>query len=252
MCRSRLVVIRRSFVIFILVFIYSAVGFNLSAQAQSKSSEEVIDGQAAAIDEPDFRALNFLVRLGFKETDNPTEDEIKKAYRRLALKYHPDIQPDNPEALAKFLAYTEAFEVLTNRGSARRAPDPFDIWSDPVWEQMYRERVAEMNRQAEEMRQVAQAGVNRLIRFFVRGGTGAIVAPLAIAAVAHISGMHFNGFPFIPFVGLGAATALFSFSGNEAVHIRHPVRAGIKQGIVRGAIVGGCLGALFLLGPKIF
>jgi len=41
-------------------------------------------------------------------------DEIKKAYRRLAMKYHPDRNPDDPEAEHKFKACKEAYEVLTD------------------------------------------------------------------------------------------------------------------------------------------
>jgi molecular chaperone DnaJ len=40
--------------------------------------------------------------------------EIKKAYRKLALKYHPDRNPDDPEAEAHFKEASEAYEVLTN------------------------------------------------------------------------------------------------------------------------------------------
>jgi molecular chaperone DnaJ len=41
-------------------------------------------------------------------------DEIKKAYRRLAMKYHPDRNPDDPEAEHKFKACKEAYEILTD------------------------------------------------------------------------------------------------------------------------------------------
>lgn len=42
------------------------------------------------------------------------EDSIKKAYRRLAKKYHPDLNPDDHEAEAKFKEANEAYEVLTD------------------------------------------------------------------------------------------------------------------------------------------
>lgn len=48
--------------------------------------------------------------LGVKK--DATEDEIKKAYRKLAIKYHPDRNPDNAEAEEKFKEAAEAYDVL--------------------------------------------------------------------------------------------------------------------------------------------
>ena len=43
---------------------------------------------------------------------NATEQEIKKAYRRLARKYHPDVNKDDEKATEKFKEINEAYEVL--------------------------------------------------------------------------------------------------------------------------------------------
>jgi len=50
--------------------------------------------------------------LGLDRTASP--DELKKAYRQLALKYHPDRCPDDPDAEERFKEASEAYEVLCN------------------------------------------------------------------------------------------------------------------------------------------
>lgn len=47
-------------------------------------------------------------------------DEIKRAYRRLAVKYHPDHNPDDPGAEDRFKALTEAYAVLSDSDKRRR------------------------------------------------------------------------------------------------------------------------------------
>ncbi|MDZ7773465.1 MAG: molecular chaperone DnaJ [Balneolaceae bacterium] len=51
---------------------------------------------------------------------NADQDEIKKAYRKLAMKYHPDRNKDNPEAEEKFKAASEAYEVLRDPETRQR------------------------------------------------------------------------------------------------------------------------------------
>ncbi|EKX49340.1 hypothetical protein GUITHDRAFT_42983, partial [Guillardia theta CCMP2712] len=57
-------------------------------------------------------------------TKDASDNDIKKGYYKQARKWHPDKNPDNPEAELKFKAISEAYEVL----------------SDPQKRQIYNER----------------------------------------------------------------------------------------------------------------
>ena len=56
---------------------------------------------------PDYYAI-----LGIHQ--NATSGQIKVAYRRLALQYHPDKNPENQLAEKQFIEITEAYEVLSD------------------------------------------------------------------------------------------------------------------------------------------
>ena len=51
---------------------------------------------------------------------NATGAEIKKAYRKKAIEFHPDKNPDNKEAETKFKEAAEAYEILSNQDKKAR------------------------------------------------------------------------------------------------------------------------------------
>lgn len=65
--------------------------------------------------------------LGVKK--NASEDEIKKQYRKLAKKYHPDLHPDDDQAQDKFKEVNEAYEVLGDK-EKRKQYDTFGSSAD--------------------------------------------------------------------------------------------------------------------------
>jgi curved DNA-binding protein len=57
-----------------------------------------------------------------------TQDEIKKAYRALAVKHHPDKNPNNKEAEEKFKVINEANEVLSSAEKRKKYDELGENW----------------------------------------------------------------------------------------------------------------------------
>ena len=70
--------------------------------------------------------IDYYKILGIKR--DATQEEIKKAYRRLAKKYHPDINKDDPQAKSKFQEINEANEVLGDPEKRRRYDEYGENW----------------------------------------------------------------------------------------------------------------------------
>lgn len=74
-------------------------------------------------------------RMGYKDyyqilgvPRNASEKDIKQAYRRLARKYHPDVNPGNKQAEEKFKEISEAYEVLSDKEKRAKYDQFGEYW----------------------------------------------------------------------------------------------------------------------------
>jgi curved DNA-binding protein len=63
-------------------------------------------------------------------TKSASEADIKKAYRKLARKYHPDLNPNDKEAEHKFKEINEANEVLSHPENRKKYDQYGENWKD--------------------------------------------------------------------------------------------------------------------------
>ncbi len=73
-----------------------------------------------------------------------SHDELRKAYRQLARRWHPDLHPNEPEAEARFKEVASAWEVLGDPARRARHDGPRDVEGDDI------ERVAAAVERAED------------------------------------------------------------------------------------------------------
>lgn len=90
---------------------------------------------------------NYYTILGVKLTS--TKNEIKKSYRKLALKFHPDKNPDNKEAEEKFKEIAEAYEVLSDNNKR----NSYNILLQKEEQRIHQEQMAKESAQRERNRQ---------------------------------------------------------------------------------------------------
>ncbi len=57
-------------------------------------------------------------------SEGASAEEIKRAYRRLAKQYHPDLHPNDPTATEKMQQINEAYDMLSNPGKYHARPEP--------------------------------------------------------------------------------------------------------------------------------
>src|SRR5580692_5540132 len=78
---------------------------------------------------PPTQHKDYYATIGVKKT--ATTEEIRKAFRKLARKYHPDVNPGDKKSEEKFKEISEANDILSD-DKKRKIYDQFGFYSDQI------------------------------------------------------------------------------------------------------------------------
>jgi curved DNA-binding protein len=96
--------------------------------------------------------IDYYTVLGLDK--NASTEDIKKAYRKMARKYHPDLNPDDKEAKQKFQQINEAQEVLTDPEKRKQ----YDKYGEQYGERWKEGEQYEQHRQSQQQQQQSYGG----------------------------------------------------------------------------------------------
>jgi curved DNA-binding protein len=204
-------------------------------------------------------------------TKNASAEEIKKSYRRMALKLHPDTNPDNPDTEEKFKLLTEAYGVLIDP-SKRRLYDisrtaGFDrqhIYNDIFSNTAFSKVFTDLPIPEEWLERMLHVGKIVAYEALVRGGRPRdIIGRSLVRLAAESAGTFFHNVMDIHKVILVSASTVET--GGETIFVYRPgfsqknLNINIPAGSMSGTILrlkgmgrkglGGSSGDLYL---KIF
>ena len=132
---------------------------------------------------------------------NASQREIKQAYRRLARKHHPDVNPGDKSAEAKFKEINEAYEVLSDKEKRRKYDQYGDQWQ-------YADQFARAGGQQTPFRDFSQAGGATRF-YFGEGDLGSLFDEL--------------------FGGIGTETFRRQAQPRRGRDIEHPVEVTLEE-----------------------
>ena len=162
-----------------------------------------------------------------------TEDEVRRAYRRLALQWHPDRNPGNPEAEERFKEISEAYGVLMDRTKrveydrVRRGTGPGDFHVNR--EQVFRDLFTDPRASAifEELaRELSRMGLRVDRQDFqttLFGGRTVMTGHVVVIS------------PWAPFMALARLIGLAVRGGRPAPESLPPPRERVARGLRRAA-----------------